>query len=257
MRFSYSRPDDPLLKKAVVCGTKRPCPDRVSSKGAISIGGCGPAREKHLCCGHPPARHHAGLLMQRRCWRRSRQRALCWWWPTIPLASPTARSGDLITPGATRCCVTMTHSLLCQPPEAARFRCRWILAARRRPASVSVRTRMDAVQWLKDGHRAAVPGGWRGHAPCRRQVRRWTCPGILREQLAGVQAWKVQPLFFHGWHPPCSTSPATRTTCCGSLPFFRETLRQLGASMPVRIPQPCQARVYDAIERLEELFWRA
>lgn len=237
VRFSYSRPDDPLLKKAVVCGIEKLSGQGFFKRSYLDWAGHGPARENIFAAGI----RLLGITLD---FDATALAAIPAKGPLLVVANHPfgvadgLALGDLITrvrPDAR----IMTHSLLYQPPEAARFLLPVDFGGTPQARQRSARTRMAAVQWLKDGQCVALfPAG--GVATRQKPT---TGPALdlpwhpFVSKLAGVSGVKVQPLFFHGqnstlFHLASHTHYLLRVAL-----LFRETLRQLGASMPVSIGQ--------------------
>lgn len=235
VRFSYSRPDDPLLKKAVVCGIEKLSGQGFLKRSYLDWAGRGNARENIFAAG-------IRLLCIRLDFDAAAMAAIPAKGPLLVVANHPfgvadgLALGDLITrvrPDAK----IMTHSLLCQPPEAARFLLPVDFGGTPQARQRSARTRLEAVQWLKDGHCVALfPAG--GVATRQRPMKG---PALdlpwhpFVSKLANVPGVKVQPLFFHGqnstlFHLASHTQYLLRVAL-----LFRETLRQVGKTMPVSI----------------------
>lgn len=131
----------------------------------------------------------------------------------------------------------MTHSLLCQPPEAARFLLPVDFGRTSAARQRSARTRRLAVEWLEDGHCIALfPSG----GVATRQ-KPFSGPALdlpwhsFTGRLAAVPGTRVVPMFFHGqnstlFHLASHFSYALRIAL-----LFRETLRQTGRRMSISI----------------------
>lgn len=235
VRFSYSQPDDPLLKKAVVCGIEKLSGQGFLKRSYLDWAGRGNARENIFAAGI----RLLGINLE------FDSKALA----AVPAKGPLLvvanhpfgvadglALGDLITrvrPDAK----IMTHSLLCQPPEAARFLLPVDFGGTPQARQRSARTRLEAVQWLKDGHCVALfPAGG---VATRQQPMKGPALDLpwhpFVSKLANVPGVRVQPLFFHGqnstlFHLASHTQYLLRVAL-----LFRETLRQVGGTMPVSI----------------------
>lgn len=235
VRFSYSRPDDPLLKKALICGIEKLSGQGFLKRSYIDWSVRGPLRENIFAAGI----RLLGITLE---FDSLALAAVPQKGPLLVVANHPfgvadgLALGDLITrvrPDAK----IMTHSLLCQPPEAARFLLPVDFGGTPQARQRSARTRMDAVQWLKDGHCVALfPAGG---VATRQQPMKGPALDLpwhpFVSKLASVPGVKVQPLFFHGqnstlFHIASHTQYLLRVAL-----LFRETLRQLGESMPVSI----------------------
>lgn len=235
VRFSYSRPEDPLLKKAVVCGIEKLSGQGFLKRSYLDWAGRGNARENIFAAG-------IRLLGIKLDFDAAALAAVPSKGPLLVVANHPfgvadgLALGDLITrvrPDAK----IMTHSLLCQPPEAARFLLPVDFGGTPQARQRSARTRLEAVQWLKDGHCVALfPAG--GVATRQRPMKG---PALdlpwhpFVSKLSSVPGVRVQPLFFHGqnstlFHLASHTQYMLRVAL-----LFRETLRQLGGAMPVSI----------------------
>jgi putative hemolysin len=137
----------------------------------------------------------------------------------------------------------MTHSLLCQPPEANQFLLPVDFAGTAAARQRSAGTRLDAQNWLKAGHCVALfPAG--GVATRQKPL---TGPALdlpwhsFAGKLAALPGVRTVPLFFHGqnstlFHLASHTHDAMRIAL-----LFRETLRQAGRTMSVSIGRPLSA----------------
>lgn len=235
VRFSYSRPEDPLLRKALVCGIEKLSGQSFLRRSYLDWSARGQRRENIFAAGI----RVLGITL------RYDSAALA----AIPARGPLLvvanhpfgvadglALGDLITrvrPDAK----IMTHSLLCQPPEASRFLLPVDFGGTPQARQRSARTRMEAVQWLKDGHCVALfPAGGVATRQTPLQGPALDLPWHpFVSKLAAVAGVRVQPLFFHGqnstlFHLASHTWYPLRVAL-----LFRESLRQLGRDMGVSI----------------------
>jgi putative hemolysin len=238
IRFSYSRPEDPVLKKAVICGIEKLSGQGFFKRHYLDWSNRDHTSENIFAAGIRllgiTLAHDAEALA-----------AVPTRGPLLVVANhPYGVAdglglGDLVTRVRPDTKI-MTHSLLCQPPEAQRFMLPVdfgnTAAARQR----SARTRREAVQWLKDGHCVALfPAG--GVATRQKPTKG---PALdlpwhpFVSKLAAVAGVQVLPLFFHGqnstlFHLASHTSYPLRIAL-----LFRETLRQLGSTINVDVGAP-------------------
>lgn len=235
VRFSYSRPDDPKLKKALICAIEKLSGQRFFKKTYLEWSSRSSPRENIFAAGV----RLLGLGLQCEAEALS---AIPAQGPLLVVANHPfgvadgLALGDLITRVRPDTKI-MTHSLLCQPPEAARFLLPVDFGGTPAARQRSARTRMDAVQWLKDGHCVALfPAG--GVATRQKPLKGpaldlpWH-PFVAK--LAAVAGVRVQPVFFHGqnstlFHLASHTYYPLRIAL-----LFRETLRQLGQDIRVEI----------------------
>ncbi len=235
IRFSYSRPEDPVLKKAVICGIEKLSGQGFFKRRYLEWSSRGHTSENIFAAGirllgidlaHDPAALAAVPTRG----------------PLLVVANHPygvadgLALGDLVTRVRPDTKI-MTHSLLCQPPEAQRFLLPVDFGKSSEARQRSARTRRDAVQWLRDGHCVALfPAG--GVATRQKPTQGpaldlpWH-PFVAK--LAAVSGVQVLPLFFHGqnstlFHLASHLSYPLRIAL-----LFRETLRQLGETIRVEV----------------------
>lgn len=235
IRFSYSRPEDPMLKKAMICGIEKLSGQGFIKRNYLDWASRGHTSENIFAAGirvlditlaHDPSALAAVPARG----------------PLLVVANhPYGVAdglglGDLVTRVRPDTKI-MTHSLLCQPPEAQRFLLPVDFGNTSDARQRSARTRRDAVQWLKDGHCVALfPAG--GVATRQKPTKGpaldlpWH-PFVAK--LAAVAGVRILPIFFHGqnstlFHLASHTSYPLRIAL-----LFRETLRQLGATINVEV----------------------
>ncbi len=235
IHFSYSSPDDPLLKKAIICGIEKLSGQSFLRRRYLDWSARGQRQENIFAAGI----RVLGIKL------RFDADAL----KNIPARGPLLvvanhpygvadglALGDLMTRVRPDTKI-MTHSLLCQPPEAARYLLPVDFGGTTRARQNSARTRMNAVQWLKQGHCVALfPAG--GVATRQEPL---AGPALdlpwhsFVSKLAAVTGVQVQPLFFHGqnstlFHLASHTYYPLRIAL-----LFRETLRKFGGNLDVSI----------------------
>ncbi len=134
----------------------------------------------------------------------------------------------------------MTHSLLCQPPEAKPFLLPVDFGGTAEARNTSLRTRKEALDWLAGGHCVAIfPAGsvstsqnpWRGDA----LDSPWH---PFMAKLARVSNCTVLPLFFHGQNSRIFQLASHIYYPLRVALMFRESLRQMGRSLKVSIGAP-------------------
>jgi len=235
IRFSYSRPEDPVLKKAIICGIEK-------------LSGQGFFKRRYLewsSRGHTSENIFAAGIRLLGVRLRFDEAALA----AVPQRGPLLvvsnhpfgvadglALGDLVTRVRPDTKI-MTHSLLCQPPEAQRFLLPVDFGKSNEARQRSARTRLEAVQWLKDGHCVALfPGGGVATRQSPTKGPALDLPWhTFVAKLAAVSGVQVLPLFFHGqnstlFHLASHTAYPLRVAL-----LFRETLRQLGATIAVEV----------------------
>ena len=111
----------------------------------------------------------------------------------------------------------MTHSLLCQPPEARDFMLPVDFGGTPEAQQTSLLTRRRTLDWLTSGHAVAVfPAGSVSTAQSP-----LTGPALDPQwhpfvgKLARLPGVTIVPVFFTAKTRGCSTSPATFTMSCG------------------------------------------
>jgi putative hemolysin len=134
----------------------------------------------------------------------------------------------------------MTHSLLCQPPEARDYLLPVDFGGTAEARATSLLTRRRTLEWLAAGHCVAVfPGG--GVATAQRPL---TGPALEQPwhpfvgKLARQPGTSVVPVWFEGgnsrlFHVMSHTHYALRIAL-----LFRETTRLEGARLSVRVGAP-------------------
>jgi putative hemolysin len=134
----------------------------------------------------------------------------------------------------------MTHSLLCQPPEASKYLLPVDFSAGRSAKLRSAATRKAAVQWLDEGHCLVIfPAGGVATRPAPLKSRALDLPWHpFTSRLAAVARVRILPMYFHGEN---STLFHVASHCWYPLRaalFFRETLRLAGRSIKVSFSKP-------------------
>ncbi len=129
----------------------------------------------------------------------------------------------------------MTHSLLCQPPEAAKYLLPVDFGPTRDAKVRSAATRKAAVKWLEDGHCLVIfPAGGVATRPKPFDSRALDLPWHpFTARLAAVAGARVLPLFFHGENSTLFHVASHSWYPLRAALFFRETLRHAGRTMKV------------------------
>lgn len=235
IRFSYSRPEDPLLKKALICGVEKLSGQSFLRRNYLDWSSRGQRQENIFAAGI----RVLGIDLK---FDEAALRAIPSRGPLLVVANHPfgvadgLALGDLITRVRPDTKI-MTHSLLCQPPEAARFLLPVDFGGTPKARQNSARTRMDAVQWLKDGHCVALfPAG--GVATRQKPL---SGPALdlpwhpFVSKLAAVAGVQVQPIYFHGQNSTLFHLASHAWYPLRVALLFRETLRKLGGEMGVSI----------------------
>lgn len=235
IRFSYSRPEDPMLKKALICGVEKLSGQNFLRRRYLDWSARGQQNENIFAAGIRAL--GIDLKFDAAALARIPARG-----PLLVVANHPygvadgLALGDLITrvrPDAK----IMTHSLLCQPPEAARYLLPVDFGGTPEARQRSARTRLDAVQWLTDGHCVALfPAGG---VATRQQPRSGPALDLpwhtFVSKLAAVAGVQVQPLFFHGQNSTLFHVASHIWYPLRVALLFRETLRKLGDELSVSI----------------------
>ncbi len=240
IRFSYARPEDPLLKKTVIrvielfSGQKflkRSYLDWAANPHSGDNIFAAGIRALNIGLDFDPAAHatiprHGPLLVVAN--------------HPFGVADGLAL-GDLVSRARPDVKI-MTHSLLCQPPEAERYLLPVDFGRTPEARQRSARTRRQTVQWLKDGHCVILfPAGG---VATRQQPLAGPALDLpwhpFVAKLAAVPGTQIVPVFFHGqnstlFHVASSTWYPLRIAL-----LFRETLRHFGRAMRVSIGAPVE-----------------
>ena len=133
----------------------------------------------------------------------------------------------------------MTHSLLCQPPEAAKYLLPVDFGPSRSAKLRSAATRKAAVNWLEDGHCLVIfPAGGVATRPKPLDSRALDLPWHpFIARLAAVAGVRVLPLFFHGENSTLFHLASHSWYPLRAALLFRETLRQTGRTMKISFGQ--------------------
>lgn len=235
IRFSYSRPEDPLLKKALICGIEKLSGQSYLRRRYIDWSSRGQQNETIFAAGI----RALGIDL------KFDDAAL----KNIPARGPLLvvanhpygvadglALGDLITRVRPDTKI-LTHSLLCQPPEAARYLLPVDFGGTAKARQNSARTRMEAVNWLKQGHCVALfPAGG---VATRQKLTAGPALDLpwhtFVSKLAAVAGVRVQPMFFHGQNSTLFHLASHAWYPLRVALLFRETLRKLGGDIDVSI----------------------
>jgi putative hemolysin len=131
----------------------------------------------------------------------------------------------------------MTHSLLCQPPEAAKYLLPVDFGPTRAAKLRSAATRKAAVQWLEDGHCLVIfPAGGVATRPKPLDSKALDLPWHpFTARLAEVAGARILPLYFHGENSTLFHLASHSWYPLRAALFFRETLRQANKTITVSI----------------------
>lgn len=235
IRFSYSQPSDPLLKKAVIRGIEKLSGQSFLRRRYLDWSARGQQNETIFAAGIRTL--GIDLKFDAAALNNIPARG-----PLLVVANHPygvadgLALGDLITRVRPDTKI-MTHSLLCQPPEAARYLLPVDFSGTAQARQNSARTRMNAVEWLKQGHCVALfPAG--GVATRQKPL---SGPALdlpwhpFVSKLAAVAGVRVQPIFFQGENSTLFHLASHAWYPLRIALLFRETLRKLGGEMGVSI----------------------
>lgn len=240
VRFSYARPEDPLLRKAIIRAVELFSGQRFLKR----------RYQDWSLRGHTDDNIFAAGIRALKINLEFDAKALA----AIPARGPLLvvanhpygvadglALGDIITRARPDTKI-MTHSLLCQPPEAARYLLPVDFGGTPEARQKSARTRMDAMQWMKDGHCVALfPSG----GVATRQ-KPFSGPALdlpwhpFVSKLSAIPGAKVLPMFFHGRNSTLFHLASHSFYPLRIALLFRETLRQFGERMTVGIGAPVE-----------------
>lgn len=129
----------------------------------------------------------------------------------------------------------MTHSLLCQPPEAAQYLLPIDFGPSRDARQRSAVTRKEAVKWLEDGHCLVIfPAGGVATRPNPLKSQALDLPWHpFTARLAAVSGARILPMYFHGENSTLFHIASHSWYPLRAALFFRETLRQAGRTLKV------------------------
>jgi putative hemolysin len=129
----------------------------------------------------------------------------------------------------------MTHSLLCQPPEAAQYLLPVDFGRSSASQRRSAATRKAAVDWLEAGHCLVIfPAGGVATRPKPFKSKALDLPWHpFTARLAAVVGARVLPLYFHGENSTMFHLASHSWYPLRAALFFRETLRHAGRTMKV------------------------
>jgi putative hemolysin len=145
----------------------------------------------------------------------------------------------------------MTHSLLCQPPEARDYLLPVDFGGTDEAQATTMATRRRAVNWLNLGHSLVVfPSG--GMATSQRPFRG---PAVeyawhpFVGKLARLPGVTVVPVYFHGQNSRAFQILSHTNYALRIALLFRESVRRMGTSLKVSMGQPIAS---DALARLPD-----
>jgi putative hemolysin len=238
VRFSYSRPDDSLLKKAVIRGielfTGQPQLKRAYKHWSLERSD----RENIFSAGV----NALGLELVYDANRFSQIPASG---PLLVVANHPFGVADGLAIGALMTRVRddvkiMTHSLLCQPPEAANYLLPVDFGGTRAAKLRSADTRSKAVDWLEGGHCLIIfPAG--GVATRQKPIsgRALDLPWhTFAARLASVNGARVLPLYFPGENSTLFHLASHSWYPLRAALLFRETMRRTGRALNIAIGAP-------------------
>ena len=156
--------------------------------------------------------------------------APCSSWPTIPsawsMASPWATSPQAPAPDT----LIMTHSLLCQPPEARDYLLPVDFGGTEEAQATTMATRRRAVNWLNLGHSLVVfPGGSvaTSQRPFRGPAVEYAWHPFVGK-LARLPGVTVVPVYFHGQNSRAFQILSHTNYALRIALLFRESVRRMG-----------------------------
>jgi len=149
----------------------------------------------------------------------------------------------------------MTHSMLCQVPEARPYLLPVDFDRSAAARLTTVRTRQRAIEWLTDGHAVGIfPGG--GIATAGRPLRGpalehpWH---VFVARLLAVPDLLVVPVFFHGQNSRLFQVASHLNYPLRVALIFHETRRRMGRDLRVTIGTPFRADSLPKTDRAEAL----
>lgn len=134
----------------------------------------------------------------------------------------------------------MTHSLLCQPPEARGYLLPVDFGGTEEAQATTMATRRRAVNWLNLGHALVVfPGGSvaTSQRPFRGPAVEYAWHPFVGK-LARLPGVTVVPVYFHGQNSRAFQILSHTNYALRIALLFRESVRRMGTSVKVSAGQP-------------------
>jgi putative hemolysin len=238
IRFSYSRPEQPLWQRALIRGIEmasgQPKLERLYRGWAANR----PAQENIFAAGVRLLGLH--IETNEEVWRK------------VPASGPVlfianhpfgVADGLMIGDLATRVrpdSKLMTHSLLCQPPEARDYLLPVDFGGTPEAQATSVLTRRRTLDWLNGGHSVVVfPAG--GVSTAQQPL---TGPALesawypFIAKLARLPGLTIVPVYFHGQNSRLFQIASHLHYMLRIALIFRETARRTGSTFRVTVGEP-------------------
>ncbi len=134
----------------------------------------------------------------------------------------------------------MTHSLLCQPPEAQDYLLPVDFGGTAEAQATTIATRRRAMAWLRGGHSIVVfPGG--GVATAQKPLTGPVLESPWHEfagKLARIPGVTVVPIYFHGQNSRLFQVVSHLNYALRIALLFRESVRSMGSRVKVSIGAP-------------------
>ena len=134
----------------------------------------------------------------------------------------------------------MTHSLLCQPPEARDYLLPVDFGGTEEAQATTMATRRRAVNWLNLGHALVVfPGGSvaTSQRPFRGPAVEYAWHPFVGK-LARLPGVTVVPVYFHGQNSRAFQILSHTNYALRIALLFRESVRRMGTSVKVSVGAP-------------------
>lgn len=246
IRFSYSRPEQATWKRAIIRGIEmasgQPKLERLYRQWAAEK----PAGENIFAAGV--------RLLDLRIETNEEG------WARVPRSGPVlfianhpfgVADGLMIGDLATRVrpdSKIMTHSLLCQPPEARDYLLPVDFGGTPEAQATSVLTRRRTLDWLNAGHSVVVfPSG--GVSTAQNPL---TGPALespwypFIAKLARLPGLTIVPVYFHGQNSRLFQLASHIHYMLRVALIFRETARRIGGSFKVTVGEPFPSSILPA-----------
>ena len=145
----------------------------------------------------------------------------------------------------------MTHSLLCQPPEARDYLLPVDFGGTEEAQATTMATRRRAVNWLNLGHALVVfPGGSvaTSQRPFRGPAVEYAWHPFVGK-LARLPGVTVVPVYFHGQNSRAFQILSHTNYALRIALLFRESVRRMGTSVKVSVGEPIAPEALAALAR--------
>jgi putative hemolysin len=149
----------------------------------------------------------------------------------------------------------MTHSLLCQAKEVKDYMLPVDFGGTVEAQKTSLKTRREAVDWLKDGHVVVVfPAGGVATSvkPFSKQAVDFAWHPFVAK-LARIPGVTLVPVYFGGQNSRLFQIASHYSYALRLSLLFRETVRRMGGALPVTVGVPQPSSSIPAFEEREDL----